>query len=251
MSILKSVAIIPARYESTRLPGKVLSAIGGKAMLHHVVDRARASNCFERVLVATDHDEVVAYCNTHAIDVILTASTHISGTDRVAEAVATIDTDIVVNLQADEPFLKISHIKALVTAMHKSDLVTLCCPFEEEENILDYNMVKVVTDMHGKALYFSRAAIPAHRDAAYGNWQGMFPYKKHMGVYGFTKDVLQKLVGLPPSPLEIAEKLEQLRWLENGYDIHVVEVSEGTMGIDTPEDLELARKIYRYEASNK
>jgi 3-deoxy-manno-octulosonate cytidylyltransferase (CMP-KDO synthetase) len=231
------VAIIPARLASTRLPGKVLRPIAGVPMLGWVYRAARACQQLEQVLIATDSQEVVAYAESQGWPSVMTSPQLASGTDRVHAAAAMVDADIYVNIQGDEPLLRPEHIDALLWPFSRTDaevttLSTPCAP----EQLDDPNAVKVVTANNGRALYFSRATIPYQRGTP------LAP-RKHIGLYAYRKAALRRFAELPPSPLESAERLEQLRWLEEGISIHVVPTPFDTIGVDTEEDLLAAERV--------
>jgi 3-deoxy-manno-octulosonate cytidylyltransferase (CMP-KDO synthetase) len=231
------VAVIPARLASTRLPGKVLRLIAGVPMLGWVYRAARACHQLDQVLIATDSPEVVAYADSQGWPSVMTSPDLASGTDRVQAVAAMVDADIYVNIQGDEPLLRPEHIDALLWPFSRTDaavttLSTLCAL----EQLDDPNAVKVVTANDGRALYFSRATIPYQRGTP------LSP-RKHLGLYAYRKAALRRFAELPPSPLESAERLEQLRWLEEGISIHVVPTPFDTIGVDTEEDLVAAEKI--------
>jgi 3-deoxy-manno-octulosonate cytidylyltransferase (CMP-KDO synthetase) len=225
--------VIPARYASVRLPGKPLLVIAGKPLVQWVYERARAARAAE-VIIATDDQRIAAAAAAFGASVTLTAATHPSGTDRIAE-VARLhrwnDADIVVNVQGDEPLLPaalIEQVAALLQQYPQADLATLCAPVPTLQAFLDPNMVKVIVDRNQRALYFSRAPIPWHRDGAParpGSQTSHAGARRHVGLYAYRVSALRQLASLPPSPLEQAEKLEQLRALENGMDIRVAEAS--------------------------
>ncbi|MCU0302569.1 MAG: 3-deoxy-manno-octulosonate cytidylyltransferase [Thermoanaerobaculales bacterium] len=235
------VAAIPARWGSTRFPGKALADLGGSPMIAHVVRRARAASTVDRVLVATDDERVAAAAVAAGAEAAMTGE-HPSGTDRIAAALANRgDWEIVVNVQGDEPMLSAANIDTLVRGLRERPevgMATLCRPLAEER-AGDPNAVKVVRRSDGRALYFSRSAIPYPRDggAAAGLW------RLHLGIYGFRTDALEQFVGWAPSPLERAEGLEQLRALENGMEILVLDAPDPAYGVDTPEDLERVRRL--------
>lgn len=237
---LRTLGVIPARLASTRLPRKVLREVAGKPLLVWVVEAARACSQLDQVLVATDSDEVVALCEARGIAVELTSPHLPSGTDRIHTVAQKIDADVYVNIQGDEPLIQPEHITALLNpfALESVDVSTLkvrCTP----ENITNPNAVKVVTAADGRALYFSRASIPYDRD-------GMKPmYWKHIGLYAYRKTALERFPTLPPSTLEQIERLEQLRFLENGIDIYVEPTEHDTIGVDTEDDLQLVEKLLR------
>ena len=240
---MKITAIIPARLESTRLPKKVLADIGGSSMLQRVYQVAVTSLLFEQVIVATDSELVMDHCIKNNMRSMTTSVAHQSGTDRIAEVAEMVDSDIIINMQADEPFLENSNLIALVELMKREEVTigTLAKKIETTESLLDYNSVKLVKDRNNKVLYFSRQAIPAQRDEPYRNWLKNESYYHHLGLYGFKKETLIQITKLDQSKLELAEKLEQLRWIENGHDVYVSIVKSESFGIDTVEDLERAR----------
>lgn len=244
---MKNIAIIPARFESSRLPGKILADIGGKSMLSRVYNKACESNIFDQVIVATDHSSIIEHCNQLKMNAVLTSDTHVSGTDRIAEVAETVDADIIINIQGDEPFIETHCIQKLVDLMQNEsvEIGTLYKRIKDEDAIFDYNVVKLVKDNSNKILYFSRQAIPSVRDAPYREWFTKETYYQHLGLYGFRKNTLLKLVNLDSGNLELSEKLEQLRWLENGFSIYGHEVDSHSFGIDTEEDLMKARAFYK------
>ncbi|MGO9019430.1 MAG: 3-deoxy-manno-octulosonate cytidylyltransferase [Syntrophobacteraceae bacterium] len=229
---LKILGVIPARYDSTRLPGKVLRDVAGKPMLFWVYRNARRSKLLTDLLVATDSEKVLQFCGREGIPVMLTGR-HPSGTDRLREVMERVDADIYINIQGDEPMLRPDHLEALVSPFLTGDaqVATLKVAIDESA-ALDPNHVKVVTDDSGRALYFSRHPIPFDRDGT-----GVKRYK-HIGIYAYTRAALSLFHSLPESSLESAEKLEQLRFLQNGVAIHVVETPYDTVGVDTEADLQ-------------
>jgi len=234
---LRTLGVIPARLASTRLPRKVLREVAGRPLLAWVVEAARACPQLDRVLVATDSEEVAEFCRRIGCAVELTAANLASGTDRIHAVAQLHDADVYVNIQGDEPLLRPEHILALLRpfAQAEVDVSTLKVRCTEE-NIANPNAVKVVTDTDGRALYFSRAAIPFHRDAA----DPVPQYWKHIGLYAYRKRALNLFPTLPPSGLERAERLEQLRFLENGLAIYVEATEFDTIGVDTEDDLRMA-----------
>lgn len=242
---MKISAIIPARLESTRLPKKVLADIGGQSMIQRVYQKAIDSKLFDQVIIATDSEKVMSHCIAFNMRVMITSDQHESGTDRVAEVASMLDSEIIINIQGDEPFIEISSLEAIVHLMKNDDVYigTLTKRIEDTESLLDYNIVKLVKDNNQKVLYFSRQAIPAQRDVPYRNWLDKGIYYQHLGLYGFKKDTLLAITSLAQSELEKSEKLEQLRWMSNGYSVHVAEVESQSFGIDSPADLEKARKL--------
>lgn len=237
------VAIVPARYESTRLPGKPLASIDGKPMIQHVYERACAAAVLDRVLVATDDARIAAAVRGFGGEAVMTRSTHPSGTDRVAEAAADLDADVVVNVQGDLPFLEVSMIDAAVALMHADGalvMATLKVPITAPAEMANPNVVKVVTDNDGWALYFSRRPLPYRCGLAD---DGVLGYR-HIGLYAYRRDFLLRFARLAPTPLERAERLEQLRALEWGFRIRVAQIAGGAgVEVDTPEDLERARAL--------
>jgi 3-deoxy-manno-octulosonate cytidylyltransferase (CMP-KDO synthetase) len=238
---LRIAAVIPARLASERLPGKVLRMLEGRAMLHHVYDTARAGAILDDLLVATDSEEVRRYCERNQIPVRMTSSSHRSGTERIHEVMKAVPADVFLNLQADEPLLAKEHLGLLVDpfrtnpATQVSTLKTLL----DDGAASNPNVVKVVTDLRGQALCFSRAPIPFHRDPAVG-----VPYYKHLGLYGYRREALERYIELPPSPLERTERLEQMRFLENGIPIYVAETAHDTIGVDTEEDWQAVFRLF-------
>lgn len=235
---LRVVGVIPARLASTRLPRKILRPIAGRPMLAWVWDAARACPQLDELLVATDSEEVAELCRENGWPCQLTSPTLPSGTDRVHAVSQLVDADIYVNIQGDEPLLKPEHLTALLQPFAKSHvevstLKVLCTP----ENIHNPNAVKVVTAADGRALYFSRATIPYYRD---GN---PTKYWKHIGLYAYRKAALQRFPTLPASTLEHTERLEQLRFLENGVSLYVEPTPYDTIGVDTEEDLRLVESF--------
>ena len=234
----RTLGVIPARLASTRLPRKVLREIAGKPMLAWVYDAASACPQLDEVVVATDSEEIVALCARNGWPVELTSPEVPSGTDRVHAVAQLRDADIYVNIQGDEPLVGPDHISALLAPFEQehvdvTTLKVLCAP----KNLANPNAVKVVTALDGRALYFSRAPIPYDRDSANPT------YWKHIGLYAYRKAALNRFAGFAPSPLEVAERLEQLRLLENGFNLYVAETNVDTIGVDTLEDLERVERM--------
>lgn len=234
--------IIPARYQSSRFPGKPLAEIFNKPMIQHVYDRARACEWVKTVTVATDDQRIFEAVEAFGGQVVYTSNKHLTGTDRIIEALNSssipINADtVLINLQGDEPFIKSSQIKSLCETCNLTNapIATLAKAIEDVQDFLNPNIVKVVKSKHDKALYFSRAAIPFLRDS-----QQELPSKafRHIGIYAFQTHILNQIGKLPPSDLELSEQLEQLRWLENGFEIYVSETDFQSPAVDTPEDLE-------------
>lgn len=234
-----AVAIIPARLASTRLPRKVLREIAGQAMIARVYDAARNSPQLNEVIIATDSEEVMQFAQTRGWKAQMTSSEHRSGTDRVYEVAQRIAADVYVNIQGDEPLARPEHLDALLQPMQDSRVLVSTiktpCPAHDVTNP---NAVKVVTDLNGRALYFSRSAIPFDRDKV-----GNIKYFKHLGFYAYRRAALDRFCNLPESKLEAAERLEQLRFLDNGIDIHVAETPFNTVGVDTEDDLKRVEEI--------
>lgn len=235
----RAVAVIPARYASTRFPGKVLAEVGGKPLLQHVWERARALASVERVLIATDDERIARVARGFGAEAVQTWADHPSGTDRVAEVARSLDTELIVNLQGDEPGFDgkaVDELVGLLATTPGIPMGTLAHPIGEASELADPNAVKVVVDLAGNALYFSRAPIPVRRDGAVGAL-------RHIGIYGFRRGFLLQFAGWPPTPLEQAEGLEQLRALEHGVPIRVLVTPHPSVGVDTPADLERVRRL--------
>jgi len=249
---MKKIIVIPARYASTRLPGKPLIDIGGKPLLQWVYDGACRSKLSDGILIATDDERIKKAALAFGAEVIMTDRALPSGTDRVFAAVQDKEADLVVNLQGDEPFIEPSIIDQLFSALEEGDvaMATLCCPITDESEYRNPNTVKVVLNNSGFALYFSRSPIPYINNSKFKIQNSIFAYK-HIGIYGFTRSFLEQFVALPKSPLEETESLEQLRVLENGHRIKVLATGYNGFGIDTPDDLERARKLLRSSEAEK
>ena len=237
----KVLGVIPARLESTRLPGKPLREICGRPMIAWVYENARRSPSLSHLLVATDSTEIETYCREHDIPVLITSREHKSGTDRLAEVMAKEPAAIYVNIQGDEPTLTADFFPPLLGLFERPEVevstLAVRCPPEEFTNP---NAVKVVTALDGRALYFSRATVPFDRDRT-----GFTGYRKHLGIYAYRKAALERFAALPPSPLEKLERLEQLRLLENGIALYVADAPHDTIGVDTEEDLVRAEAMLR------
>jgi 3-deoxy-manno-octulosonate cytidylyltransferase (CMP-KDO synthetase) len=239
---LQVVAVIPARFASSRLPGKPLADIDGRSMIEHVYRRAAAASTVSQVIVATDDLRVATRVADFGGKVRLTKATHLTGTDRLAEVVATLDCDVVVNVQGDEPLIdprSIDQAVAPLLADRSVQMTTLYKRITQPAELADANVVKVVVDRGGFALYFSRASIPYVRDPK-GGWP---PFYRHIGLYAYRRSALLVLASLEPTPLERTESLEQLRALEHGIRIKAVETQYDSIGVDTPEDLEQVRRL--------
>ena len=238
----KVIAVIPARYNSTRFPGKMMEILGNRTIITTTYQNVLETGLFDEVFVATDSELIFDEISKNGGKAVMTGE-HETGSDRIAEAVQNIDCDIVINVQGDEPFLKKEPLKQLIDVFYKDEkkkisLASLKIQLRESEEIRNPNNVKVITDTNGFALYFSRSVIPFQRELSYD-----VTYYKHIGVYAFRKEALLKFSSLEMTPLEISEKLEQLRYLENGMKIKMVETDFVGIGIDTPEDLEKAKKL--------
>ncbi len=245
---LDIVAVIPARFASTRFPGKPLADIAGRSMIEHVYRRAAASPRVAQVIVATDDLRIAAAVTAFGGNVRLTRPDHPSGTDRLAEVAATLDCDIVVNVQGDEPLLDSGAIDQVVAPFADPSVVmtTLYRRIQDAADLTNPNVVKVVLDRAGFALYFSRAPIPHARDPR-GGWPPLF---RHIGIYAYRRTALMVLAALEPTPLERTEALEQLRALEHGIRIRAVETTYDSIGVDTPEDLEQVRRLLTAASTN-
>jgi 3-deoxy-manno-octulosonate cytidylyltransferase (CMP-KDO synthetase) len=234
------LAVIPARFASTRFPGKPLSKIGSRTMLECVHERVARATLVSRVVIATDDERIAADGRRFGAEVVLTRPDHPSGTDRVAEVAAARDAALVVNVQGDEPLIDPAAIDAAVRPLLDDGappMATLKKKIVDRGELINPNVVKVVTDLAGNAIYFSRSLIPFPRDG------GPAVHYKHIGLYVYRRDLLLRYPSLPVGPLEKLEKLEQLRALENGYPIRVVETDYESIGVDTPEDLERVRRL--------
>lgn len=244
---MKIIGVIPARYGSTRFPGKPLTLIAGKPLIRHVVDRCRQAPALAEVIVATDdpriQEAVRPFCRVE-----MTSPAHPSGTDRVAEAAARCTCDAVINIQGDEPLIDPQVIAQVAEALQDEAMSTAAAPLRSAAEYDNPNVVKVVVNLAGRALYFSRRTIPYLRDAAHSptaEQMAAFAFKKHIGIYGYRCETLRQLVQWPVSPLEIAEKLEQLRALEHGVAIAVRQVDYNSLGVDVPEDVCQIEKILK------
>lgn len=241
------IAVIPSRFASTRLPGKPLADIAGKPMVVRVCERAASADSIDRVLVATDDDRIASAVRHFGFEAVMTGTHHETGTDRLAEVAADLDADIVVNVQGDEPLLPASTIDAAVAALTADPSAvcsTTCERLHDEADYRNPNVVKVVVRDDGRALYFSRAAIPFERDSVRDSTVDISRFRRHTGLYAYRRSFLLELARMAPSMLERTERLEQLRILERGYDIRVVEVQEPSFGVDTEDDLDQVRALF-------
>jgi 3-deoxy-manno-octulosonate cytidylyltransferase (CMP-KDO synthetase) len=244
---MKFTGIIPARFKSTRFPGKPLAMIKGKPMIQHVYERS--VEAIGNAWVATDSTAIFEAVESFGGKAIMTSEDHRSGTDRCAEASVkiadSVDFDVIINIQGDEPFIQPDQIRKLMQCFTQDvEIATLVRKITSINELKDPNKPKVVIGADGDALYFSRAAIPFARDLDLNNWLSGNDYWAHIGIYAYRKDILQKITRLQPGKLEVTESLEQLRWLENGFRIRVAETEFSSFGIDTPEDLQLALKLF-------
>lgn len=247
MPPMKILGVIPARYASSRFPGKPLHPIAGKPLIQHVVEQCRKAKSLNEVIVATD-DERIADVAKKFCRVEMTREDHPSGSDRIAEVAARCECDAIVNIQGDEPLIDPAVVDLVAKALADSEMSTAATAIKQLSEYDNPNVVKVVVNAAGRALYFSRRTIPFLREAAsrpVSEQLAAFPFLKHLGIYGYRRETLLRLVAFPQSPLEMAEKLEQLRALENGIQIAVVKVDYDSVGVDVPEDVVRVEKILR------
>lgn len=242
---MKISIIIPSRLGSTRLPEKPLADIVGRSLIMRVYDQASSARLAHEVIIATDHQKIADHVQEHHGRVIMTSPHHQSGTDRIAEVAVSLDSDFIINLQGDEPLINPVQIDELIFKMIHQNIAigTQCSEIQYEDELFDFNVVKVVRDVNDKGLFFSRQAIPANRDLPYREWFGKTKYYRHIGMYAFKRDVLIQLTELPQSTYEKAESLEQLRWMQHGYQIHCFETKHRSIGVDTQDDLDLVRDL--------
>lgn len=250
---MKFIAIIPARYASTRFPGKPLAQLGSKTVIQRVYEQALT--VLDEAYVATDDERIANAVTQFGGKAVMTSANHKSGTDRIQEAALKLrtDADVIINIQGDEPFI---HPSQLSTIKHLFDdsqtqIATLGKAFESIEAAENPNSPKIVCDINGYAMYFSRSIIPFVRGKERSEWLQQFPFMKHLGIYAYRREVLNEITSLPQSSLELAESLEQLRWLQNGYRIKVGITNIETVGIDTPEDLKRAEAFLRDNFQNE
>ena len=245
MNKLKIIAVIPARYASTRFPAKLIQDLGGKPVVVQTYLATLATGLFDEVLVATDHELIFNLLKEYSVNVVMSADHHESGSDRIAEVIEHIACDVVVNVQGDEPFVSKSNLESLIRVFkedkdHSIDLASLMFEIEDEEVIRNPNNVKVVVDQNFRALYFSRSPIPFARDG-----KSYVPYYQHIGVYAYRKMALLDFTKWQMKGLEATEKLEQLRYLEYGKTLQMVLTKHVGVGIDTAEDLEKAKQLWK------
>ena len=241
------IGIIPARYASSRFPGKPLHPIAGRPLIAHVVERCREAASLAEVIVATDDDRIAEVAREFC-RVEMTRADHPTGTDRIAEVAARVECDAVVNVQGDDPLIAPAVIDAVADALSDAEMSTAASPVNNISDVSDPNVVKVVVSAAGRALYFSRRTIPFVRDLADADAAAQlaaFPFLKHLGIYGYRRVTLARLVGMAPSPLEEAERLEQLRALENGIAIAVRQVEHEAVGVDVPGDVARVEALLR------
>lgn len=238
---MKCVALIPARYQASRFPGKLMQELHGKSVIRHAYENTRDSMLFDEVIVITDSDIIFQEITHHGGYAIMSRKKHESGSDRIAEVLPGIDTEIVVNVQGDEPFVQKDFLEKLISVFSIKDVkvASLMYPILEKEEINNPNVVKVVVDLSGLALYFSRSPVPFSR-----NTDSSLVCMKHIGIYAYRKETLLDFASWEKTPLESIEMLEQLRYLENGIPIKMIRVDSAPVAIDTPEDLERARAIF-------
>ena len=242
---MKFIGIIPARYASTRFPGKPLAVLGGKPVIQRVYEQV--VSVLGEAYVATDDERIFQAVEAFGGRAVMTRNDHKSGTDRIEEAAQKLNTDadVFINVQGDEPFIQKSQLETVKHLFDDSltQIATLGKPFESMDAVLNPNSPKIVCDVNGYAMYFSRSVIPYIRGKEETTWLQHFPFLKHIGLYAYRREVLSQITKLPQSPLELAESLEQLRWLQNGYRVKVGLTDVETVGIDTPEDLQRAEEF--------
>ena len=247
---MKFIGVIPARYASTRFPGKPLAMLGGKSVIQRVYEQV--SSVLDSAYVATDDERILQAVEAFGGKAVMTSPDHKSGTDRIEEAVRKIggSFDVVINVQGDEPFIQRSQLEEIIRCFDDAEtqIATLGKPFDKAQGfaaVENPNSPKIVVDNRGYALYFSRSVIPFIRGKESAEWMDHYPFLKHLGIYAYRTEVLHEITRLPQSSLELAESLEQLRWLQNGYRIKVGLTDVETVGIDTPEDLERAEAFLK------
>ncbi len=239
---INALAVIPARYASTRFPGKPLALIQGKTMLQRVYEQVKKSHV-KKIIIATDHDDIETHAKTFNAEVMMTRADHVSGTDRIAEVIQRIQQrfDVVVNIQGDEPFIHPEQIDQIINAFNDptTDIATMVKPVSSADEYHSADVVKAVLAINGNALYFSRQPLPYFRKGFDEKKLQQNAYK-HLGMYAYRTEVIKKIAQLPVAPLEEAEQLEQLRWLQNGYTIRAIVTSTETIAVDTSDDLKRA-----------
>jgi 3-deoxy-manno-octulosonate cytidylyltransferase (CMP-KDO synthetase) len=245
---MKILGIIPARFSSTRFPAKLLKTVAGKSILERVYEQCKKTKSLDKIVVATDHEAIFEHVESFHGEVVMTSEKHQSGTDRCAEALkiygGNSSFDYVINIQGDEPLIDPDSIDSLSSILdNKIEIASACMKIERIEDLLNPNVVKVVVGENKQALYFSRSPIPHIRDTKIDDWLQEDTFYKHLGLYAFRSDVLEKLVKFPVARIEKQERLEQLRWLSNGFRINMVEVASEGFGIDTQEDFERLKQF--------
>jgi len=246
---MKIIGVIPARFASSRFPGKPLVDIAGKSMIQRVYERVLLANTISSVVVATDDNRIAEHVRAFNGNVIITSANHLSGTDRCAEAATHFpDAEIIINIQGDEPFIQPEQIDLLARCFEQkeTEIATLIKKITDNKDLFNVNIPKVTVNKAFKALYFSRTTIPYQRGIPETNWLENHDYFKHIGIYGFRRETLQQLTLFPVSKLEQAEALEQLRWLENGYSIQTAETIHQSHGIDHPDDITEVLKEFKH-----
>jgi len=242
----KVAAIIPARFASTRFPGKPLVDLGGKPMIQRTYERVKAVKGFDRIVIATDDQRIFDAAMGFGAEVMMTSTEHLTGTDRCAEVLRRLgeEVDYVVNIQGDEPFIEPAQLEEVAAGFSSgAPILTLIKKITDSETLFNVNTPKVVCDEEGNALYFSRQTIPYLRGVEPSEWLNKHTFFKHIGLYAYRADILPGLSALKPTSLELAESLEQLRWVQNGIRIKAIETQFETIGIDSPEDLEKIQKM--------
>lgn len=251
---MRILGIIPSRFGSSRFPGKPLIDLAGKSMIQRVYEQAKKSKSLSDVIVATDDERIFKHVESFGGKVMMTSSSHQSGTDRCNEVMGKMQEkfDAVINIQGDEPFIQPEQIDLLAKCFSdsKTELATLIMQTEDPNLIHNINRIKVVIDKNDVALYFSRAALPFMKSTQPGEWGAIHPYYLHIGIYGYRSDILKEITKLPVSGLEKSESLEQLRWLENGYRINVAHTKFESYSIDSPEDVANVLKMAGLKLNN-
>jgi 3-deoxy-manno-octulosonate cytidylyltransferase (CMP-KDO synthetase) len=249
---MQIIGIIPARYDSSRFPGKPLELILGKSMIQRVYEQASQAEFLSKVYVATDDNRIRAHVLSFGGNCVMTMPTHTTGTERCHEAIENLSEtpDAVINIQGDEPFINPQQIDELIQVLKRPEvqIATLVKRIEDEEVLLNSNKVKVVLDRNNKALYFSRSPIPFYRDSVITEWLAKHDFYKHIGLYGYKSQTLREIVHLEQSALERAESLEQLRWIESGINVHCGITRHESPSVDTPSDLEEIERAYKDKA---
>lgn len=244
---MKIIGIIPARFASTRFPGKPLADIDGKSMIRRVYEQSMRSARLSEVVIATDDERIFKHASEFGAKVMMTDPHHASGTDRCAELIKNVSDkpDAVINIQGDEPFIQPEQIDLLCSAFDQAEvqIATLVKKITSSDELFNHNTVKAVLNKRGEAIYFSRSPIPYNRNFPENEWLKHSIYYKHIGIYGYRSDTLMTITQLEKTNLEVTESLEQLRWIENGFVIHAKITALETVGIDTPEDLSRVRKL--------